>query len=52
MKVVDCLKFHFLKTILAIAAVVVFTFAPTTKKEQIKELNTPIAYVDPNPGGG
>lgn len=49
---VDCLKFHFLKTILAIAAVAVFTFAPATKQEKVKELNSPIAYVDPNPGGG
>ncbi|MGE6618543.1 hypothetical protein [Bacillus mycoides] len=44
------MKFHFLKTIVAIAAVVVFTFAPATEK--VKELNAPIAYVDPNPGGG
>lgn len=49
---VKCLKTKLLKAVLAIAAAATFTFAPVTKQGQVKDVNVPIAYMDPNPGGG
>ncbi|WP_411501421.1 hypothetical protein [Bacillus thuringiensis] len=46
------MKNKVLKLVLVIAAAATFTFIPATKQEKVKELETPILYMDPNPGGG
>lgn len=46
------MKAKFLKVILAIAAAATFTFAPATKQSKVEEVNAPVLYMDPNPGGG
>ncbi|MCQ6337543.1 hypothetical protein V5R22_32450 [Bacillus thuringiensis] len=46
------MKFKVFKIILTIAAVATFTFAPATKQAKVKNVETPVMYMDPNPGGG
>lgn len=50
--VVECLKSKLFKVILTIAAAATFTFAPATKQEKVKDVDAPVLYMDPNPGGG
>lgn len=47
-----CLKIRLLNACLVMAAAITFTFTPAIKQEEIKEVNVPILYADPNPGGG
>jgi len=49
---VECLKSKLFKVILTIAAAATFTFAPATKQEKVKNVDAPVMYMDPNPGGG
>ncbi|HHX9918407.1 MULTISPECIES: hypothetical protein [Bacillus cereus group] len=46
------MKSKLFKVILTIAAVATFTFAPATKQDKVKNVDAPIMYMDPNPGGG
>ncbi|MED1302645.1 hypothetical protein P4U65_19165 [Bacillus pacificus] len=46
------MKTKVLSAVLAIAAVAIFTFAPATKQGKVEEVDAPVLYVDPNPGGG
>lgn len=46
------MKNKVLKLVLVIAAAATFTFIPAIKQEKVKEVETPIYYMDPNPGGG
>ena len=46
------LKTKILSLVLAIAAAATFTFAPAKKQSNVEEVNAPVLYMDPNPGGG